>query len=849
MPEGCAAQSPQDIRLLTFKKWNLPHTASVCEVVDEYGEYVSYQNYHFIDIHAIPPREEDADGAHFRSVYDQLKDNRMAQTKVDPMDIHAIQSMILVGQPTDFWDERPPILYISLIQLTNQRIGDLPALEGKILETVMAAGSPSAPSRCALYESLGFCDLVLFTAGIGLDELHRCLWSLALIRDGVDFQNIRDTFSFCCFHRQFLRQAFRDGTGKWAGKLSLSVDLSIQCLEHWDILWKELKDLHACEISRTLGRHDIRLTYSGITGDMTLRILGVLDGLCRVENEDLGRTFGSYHVTFFSESLKDTAPSVRANVDTALYRATKHAMRQWHASQVSVAYEPPKAYVEETFSALLTLSKSGFADEFVISVLPSLQSYTDLLNEQSKREKESSPKQGQDSFREAGMSTPQIYFRALNTLALCTMHDERQFIQSPAFHATYFDIPPKLLAFYSALSDDIVQILSSEEEKSYRFLLIPDYRDDIVVTQLEFDTERDPQKHLAVVSLHESLFYEPVKAIAVLCHEIAHYVGDRQREWRAKYIFQAVGVYLLKNTRPFVCESPEREFRGSLLELLSQGFCDCMKELLDMNQCGARRNIPYILQGVSDFLNQTDYGYSLFFDPNYSARLGEIWRAQLIEKLVVHADERIREDFSAAMKGIGGTLQSEMFKDWSGRAEYAIDVFIRSLLSELCRIKDEWKLGEIFIGTSIWKDYVRSCQNIIQAFSETYADFKMLTLLERKISKDMYWRFLGVKDDPDNTQLLLRYYAVCRCGLFSGEGSPDSPEFGEGGEIYEIVTELLARYLSGLPNDARAPERMRELREIYQTFLTGNAPAQIERIRGKISGYRQALIEQILSGS
>lgn len=850
MPEEYAAQSPQDIRLITFKKWNLPHTVSICEIMAEYGEYVSYQDYHFIDIQSVQPSEKTANGEHFSSVYEQLKANRVVQTEITPpMDVHAIQSMTLVGQSTDFWNERPPILYISLIQLTNQHIDDIPILEEEILKTVRASGPSSAPPRCALYESLDFCDLVLFTAGIELDALQRNLWSLTLNRNKQGFQIIRDTFSFCCFHRQFLQQVFQGETANWEDKLSLSVDLSIQCLERWNVLRKELEGIHTCEISRTLGRHDVRLTYYGITGHMVLQILSKLDALCHAEEEEFDMAFGSYHVTLFSKFLEDIAPSTRSNVDTALYQATRHAMEQWHTNQVSGAYDVSRAYIEETFSALLTLSKSGFADEFVVSVLPSLLSYIDLLNELFEQENEQDCEWNQEAFKEKVMSMPQIYFRALNTLALCTMHNERQFIQSPAFHATYFDIPPKLLAFYNALADDIVQTISSQEEKAYHFLLIPDYRDDIVVTQLEINTKSDPKEHLAVVSLHESLFYEPNKAIAVLCHEIFHYVGNRQREQRAEYIFQAVGIHLLKNTTPFVHERQGWKFCGSLLELLSQGFSNCMKALHDVNRCGTTyRKIPYILQGVSDFLNQTDYGYSLFFDSNYSAMLEETWRAQLTEKLTNHPNTQMQSDFTNAMERIDYTLHSEMFVDWPSTLEYAVDVFIQSLLSELLHIKDEWKLAEVFIGASIMDDYVNSCQNIIQAFSETYADFKMLTLLEGKISREMYWTFLGVDDNPENTQLLLRYSAVCRSGVFTNENGSDSPEFGEGGDVYEIVVELLTRYLRGLPNDIRDIERMKELRDIYQTFLDGDALTQVDWIRNKISGYRQVLIDQILDG-
>ena len=469
MPQRYTQEVLLDVQLLTFKNWNLPHTASVCSADDAYGEYVSFQNYHFID---IQPVEEMESSRQFCAVYDRLEENRKAQSSESlPLDFHTIQSMVLVGQSTDFWSVRPDIMYISFIQLTNKKINDLPALKKQILD-VMKMGGEQGAVRCVLYESLDFCDLVLFTAGIKFDELQKCLWKLTLIRDQQEFWNIRDAFSFCCFRREFLQYVFQNGTDTagWDDTLSLSVDLSVQCLEHWNTLRQELQN-YPIEVSNMLGRHDIRLTCPGISGNSVLQILGKLDKLCckdKDEDDKLGlkRAFVSAHVTLFSE--QETNGSVtgeEAYVGSALYQTVYNAMAQWHNQQSSDAYEVAHTYIEETFSALLTLSKSGFADEFVISVLPSLRSYIDLLNELYRSE------ENLETFSSKIMFTPQIYFRALNTLTLCTMHNERQFIQSPAFHATYFDIPPKLLAFYNALAEDIVHAFCPQNEKIYQFLL------------------------------------------------------------------------------------------------------------------------------------------------------------------------------------------------------------------------------------------------------------------------------------------------------------------------------------------------------------------------------------------
>lgn len=70
MSQGCTQGASLDIQLLTFKNWNLPHTTSVCSANDAYGEYVSFQNYHFVD---IQPVEKIESSRQFCAVYDRLE--------------------------------------------------------------------------------------------------------------------------------------------------------------------------------------------------------------------------------------------------------------------------------------------------------------------------------------------------------------------------------------------------------------------------------------------------------------------------------------------------------------------------------------------------------------------------------------------------------------------------------------------------------------------------------------------------------------------------------------------------------------------------------------------------------
>lgn len=118
----------------------------------------------------------------------------------------------------------------------------------------------------------------------------------------------------------------------------------------------------------------------------------------------------------------------------------------------------------------------------------------------------------------------------MNTLSLCTMHSERQFIHTPVFNAYYFDIPPKLLAYYNAIVYNIAYQQKSADLRhpSYHYIIIPDYRTDIYVEPLNIPYKEDTDDHVAIICLSEKYFHQPSKAIMLLAHEAGHYEGERK---------------------------------------------------------------------------------------------------------------------------------------------------------------------------------------------------------------------------------------------------------------------------------------------------------------------------------
>lgn len=83
-----------DVRVLVLKRWNLPQTKPIYDEknANHYGEYVSFQSHHFIDI--LPADMSDLDA--IPSAYREIKKSRARQFNSNMLDLHTVQSMTIL---------------------------------------------------------------------------------------------------------------------------------------------------------------------------------------------------------------------------------------------------------------------------------------------------------------------------------------------------------------------------------------------------------------------------------------------------------------------------------------------------------------------------------------------------------------------------------------------------------------------------------------------------------------------------------------------------------------------------------------------------------------------------------
>ena len=812
-----------DVKMLVLKRWNQTRTGKLFdENIEQRGQYISFQSYHFIDVYSVKGEPT------LLQAYEQLQSDKTskvvgmkeeANTRRDIFrDIHTVQSITLLGEAGSFWESSTDVMNITFIQQTDSTSWWYDDVK-KCISNMIA--NKSKDNCCwhsvkwALYYSLDFCDLVLFTKNLKLSQLNEMLWEILLFQHEKRLM-FRDTFTITCFEHTFLKNSFQtisDSNSKddeplgWDDKLALSINLSV-----WDfsIIPKLLESIikigGLVSESRLLGRYDFRITTEELHGSQILRILYQIDALFENQDNKQKESLNGYDVVSLVAAPEDNAyPAPKVPFKSTAYEeAVAGTLTKLYILFLEQDF-PFTEYVKETLRALYELHNSGFSEEFVLSVLPSLSTFVEIEQEavsflgEAKKDSEKDPQKESvvEQIQVSLLHMQKNYFNALNTLALCTMHSERQFIHAPAFNATYFEIPPKILAFYNAITDYIASLLAEEEDKKYYFIIAPDYRSDLYVRPLNITYSRDTKKHLAIINLPEKYFYQPKEAIMLLAHEVGHYEGRRSREKRAENIFEMTGLLLLRSTPLVDCEHTVRLFAKEFGAFLYDQYHRQHKNRYV-------RGIEAQLDDVAQFLSEVHHGVDYLRTAEHQHAIVQKWSERLYEN---RENEIIYQECLHLLQKLDDGLHTEYFASHLAGvlSTGACDVIARSMANRLSTLLEQAMQVP-------YHDIAETSETIVQAFSEAFADRQMLAILgttsawyksygniiasvQKEVQKD-------VQKDTNvaiTTEQLLRYNAVKR---IANDIIPEDERFKLPNDFFlEEVVKSIVSYLKDAENE------------------------------------------------
>lgn len=190
--------------------------------------------------------------------------------------------------------------------------------------------------------------------------------------------------------------------------------------------------------------------------------------------------------------------------------------------------------------SLKYLLSKGMSQYYVLSFYESFYSFVSYLqrlsNEYINNPKTDDDKKNNKIISEKIYDMFRTYFGVINALNECTTHSSKQFLQIAPCQMMYFDAPPKLIAFYTAIINRIVRTLNCDIKDKYTFLITPDFKKDIFVESLTEDRTVGEEHNLLIIHMSEESMYNIVSSLKIVLHEIFHHIGQNKdlRYKRAK---------------------------------------------------------------------------------------------------------------------------------------------------------------------------------------------------------------------------------------------------------------------------------------------------------------------------
>lgn len=802
-----------DIRLLTLSKRVLPLKESLSGLLDTNLEtsttgktFYSFQDYHLIEVTPILA-SSDCDNM-WKAAY---KTRRHIREQHSQTAMRVLQNTILVGHKDSaaFWQGTFSTLYFSMLHLSNRSktnheefTNAIDHIQTKMKETV-------AQDNWALYYSWDFCDVVLFSKNISLACHNDILWDL-MTKPFYETRYFIDTVTIFAFESNYLRnkwKVFSENNqlkppsdykqlncenSKFCNqeKCDIEFRLNLQSQYPWFHL---LETMNQLEITYTpghshfaMGRYDLILQLCSLSLEQILYLVFSLEESLFCNKRMMA--CGNYELSFLSQKEEhqkiinpsdlDSLPKIPGEY-TAIFAHIEEKIvetEQWIASKTSILSQVPgiaEVCLRERniFKSVKATLEQGFAEEFGLSVLPAFIAFLEFTDATIRKPIVANQKQNcevayciqKQEYAKAFWEFQQKFLTAISTLSHCTMHSDKQFIQVPSFQMRLFEVQPKLLVLYSKLAHDIARYLQhSCEYKSsnglYEFLVLPDVRPDVYIDPIsiadEFNaddaTGNEVEDKIMLVKMREDTFYEPIMAAAVLCHEVAHHVGDssRNRELRTKEFFSILAMFMLLNGLEDTLK--EDGSFAPIFSLLADTISGWIKEKIFDQPNRLPNSRHNHRQTLIAFLIEENYFVKTFSDDEFPD--------EIAKELFLHFPEDSYDHKEIHV--ILTEIAKELEKEWSPECRALSSLFedastvqyaeIQTVTFLIDRARKNFRRN-LFVdkANSVSKsqnsnrnsDYRMTmetyrifCDNILNTFSEAYADLKMIQMLNLKFS-------------------------------------------------------------------------------------------------------------------
>ena len=457
----------------------------------------------------------------------------------------------------DFWAQtKYPLLFISLINLNNSE--DLDCTLERIEQVF-------DQSRCRTYLTFDHCDILLFFRGDSFREFSDNIFRLNY---GSDLVN--DTITLFTFANEskFPLEEFKRKTGE---KFGVHIRIGVKDYSKSQDLITKAETLDDISNGQTLltsyrllGRNDMALYHPAAS-------LAWLAGLKEILIEEEAGEQDPWYTTYDLSVLvpydrgehfvfrpKGSPPSdfedtalVGIKIGEKMDQLYKEFRTVYLVKCKELSLSPDRVWLRWLKSAsdlAVTFFKSRLSVDLGTCLIPQffglLQYGAELFKSGNLRAEH------MDQIREILIEV----FVNITILVDSLNHSNRQFIQVPPYNSISFEMPPKHMAYFTALAHRLTQVLQ-DRPYLYGITISPKFACELEVSS--FAAHKVLDKHeLITISLEERSIYTLQLTTEAMAHEISHFVGDdnRCRKFRRECIVKCALAELLDC---LVCDTQE----------------------------------------------------------------------------------------------------------------------------------------------------------------------------------------------------------------------------------------------------------------------------------------------------
>jgi len=858
VPDFMLTSENADLRLMQLKKSISPCICSKPQNPDRTMEYVSFDKYDFIDIVSLPGSKENyylplLYAAERISKGPEINNEGKLIKSTDCVGV--LQSVILYGNKSDFWDSGSPVLYVSFIKASQEEQEE--SFKG-LFEWIENMEKPEGCS-IALYYSFGFSDFVLFGKGFSPSQYSKFLLDIAQGRNNNKDDRVVDTISLLALLRSCIDAS---DCNACADK---NVCLLNSTAENLNVGLKRdvgIQSLYAVENSSQsesknepikivdedaiiFGRSDVQTT---------IRIQSWHDLISHYRKAWQKRASQQLKITVTTKpslnQFQPYVPIISEQICEKLSKLENIFRDSLSKNIIKTPWSDVVKFIAMASSSLRSSLNHGLCSELTLSILPTFIAFlnTATMVLESLHDTDGFNDVGLENLKRL-MALQDEYISNLNRITSSTMRTDREYIQAPDLNLQAFEVQPKFLSMYSYLAILAEKLLcdrkvsDDSEVERYYFLISTGFIEDMVIMPLS--SIYGQRNKLAVVSIGQELQFDIVNSVPMLVHEISHYAGNdrRKRGVRAKSIFRSIAMYWLCSLLPLLPSDDELKKKkkekdelkiyeellgkGSLIYALSDAFAQVFDNeyniYYDLSKVDCRTR--YHLKTVDEALASFDYGASLLNTLENQQIMIKAFIKTYLSDLYDEAGnpkqcERKEQELGSLLSKYENTYGYSLPINPDGTPQYPY--FIGFLIGDFT-IKLSSVVPTLSIRQNNEINYVYgTIKDIIQAHSEAYSDKRMLDLLDLCQADYMPLRDKMTLND-NSLQTDMRFNGVMK-SKFGSVINPTSNDLNQRMTVY-FVSQQIADYLDNcesVDGNQDAAGNLGLLRGIYKELKGGN---------------------------